>query len=1140
MDKLEELRRLVEDRESELRQLRSEAQRATVLVRVVDLMHNSDHPDEGISAALDLCVTTTGSDAWVLVGATGTGHTEVLAASDPALLGKSWPDGSPALSQAQRVSDLHETEWAAGMASDFGAFHALLSTPIEMRFQPDLVIGLLSKATAAFSSDDMTLLTRVGNLLREGIANRLLIERNAALSMVVDAKFDVAIVGSDVMDQPFETLRRNFGQVVDWQSEILAITKDLLETPSRDADTAIENALARIGALADADRTYVLLLRDGHLMDNTHEWVASGIAPMKEHLQRIPATLLDDSLDDLLAGRALHVPDVFALEEGSPVREILEMQHIRSLLIVPMLRDGKLAGFLGHDAVRKPKRYLPLEIQLLQSVCTAIGSVIDHVKAENLAEMAQESLQATLRAIPDLVIEQDRDGRYVAVYEGPAQPAFRPTSEVIGRLPEDVFPPHLASYARKIMQTVDREGRLDGQTYQIEVEGELRTFRLSAASKVLRGEPVGYVMVTRDITHRIEETRQLQRLGKIAELTSNMVIITDKFQRITWLNPAFEGFTGWTLDEVRGKRPESFLASEHTDGEELSRITNLLRDGKPVRSELLNRTRSGKDYWISEDIQPLFGADNAIEGYVAVQTDITELKQSHLRALRDRALAMDASSDGIAITDETGHYVYMNPAHRNMFGIGVNEDVGLIEWKQLYTPDALKRFFDDNWPHLMEYGVWRGELFGLHRDGHTVAQEVSLTLRERGILCITRDISQRLQLEVERTRLRESLQIAQSREMIAQLTSSVAHDLNNLVAVVAGSTRLLNEMCDDRPDAKAGLSRIMRATQTATDLVAGLARLGRPQRLRAQLELSKIVHETVDLLGTQRVRAHNVTVKTPDSPCPVWANLTELFQVVLNLALNACQAADEDNTVTLTVLPQTDALPAQSPDAGHLHPDLSYTVFMISDTGAGIDPLIKPRLFDRYFTTKGASGTGLGLPIVAGILRDNDAALWIDSTVGHGTVITVAWPSSGGDTHAVSQTAAATPGHMSLAGHRILVVDDLPDVADVISEMLETADAVCIAVSDPKDALELLTENPGLWSALVTDQDMPTLSGIDLARAAAACDPPVATVLVTALSDSVGKDAHLFDTILSKPATAEQLIEAVKRIIVKRPPRDAS
>lgn len=1120
------------ERDRLLTESRIQSRRAATLARAVDLLYAEDDPQDGIEETLALCCEATQSDAWFLAGSTSGRPPEVIGSSDPCLKGAGWPAGGPTATRSLCVDDLNLADWAAELPDRLRAYRSLLSVAVDVPFHPVLVIGLLSHGRAAHVAEDQALLRRVGDLLHQVLSNRPLARHNATAASMGDADLTVSPAGSQFVDNSFEALRRTIGHVADWQGQIVDITNELLSAPCEARDDAIHQALGRMGTLASSDRTYVFRLRDGGRMGNTHEWVAPGIEPMIQHLQDMPSDLLDDWRDELFAGRVVQIPDVEALAADSAVTEILRQQGIRSLMMVPMLRDGAITGFVGYDAVREPRQYLTIEIQLLQSVCNAIRAVLERAEAETRAELARQSLKATLLAVPDLVLELDQDGRFIGVYAGPEQASVLPEHLVIGRRPEQVLPPHVAALANRIIETVKRDGHCDPCEYQMEADGVGRTYVASGAAKMMNGQRVGYVLATRDISRRVEERRKLQRLGKIAEVTSNLVVITDLQQRIEWANPAFERRTGWTLAEVRGRRADSLLASEHANSDELARVRALLRTGRPACSELLNRTRSGEEFWTFTDIQPVFDAGGSVEGFVVVQTDITELKKSHQRALHDRALAMDASFDGIAMTDESGHYIYMNPAHRTMFGINLSEDIHHLNWKELYSPEVLSRFLTEDWPRLQESGAWRGELYGRHRDGHVVAQEVSLTLREHGLLCITRDISKRLQAEKDRARQREDLQHAQSRETLAQLAGGVAHDLNNLVAVVAGSATLLRAMCKDNDETKAGVDRILRATETATDLVAGLGHLGRPQRSRSVLDLRRIATEALDLLGTQRIRDYDITLGLPDAPCPVWANVTELLQVVVNLALNACQAGgNRPNIVRLAVWREGHPIPAGPPDVGKIVPGRSCSLIEVSDTGTGIDPKVRSRLFERYFTTKGSNGTGLGLPIVAGILRDNDAALWIDSTPGKGTTVTVAWPARPAPQDSRTPIVAKTTVPNQLDGHRILVVDDMSDVADVLSEMLESAGAISVAVSDPAEALELLRENPGLWSVVVTDQDMPGLRGSDLARAAAACRPPVPVVLVTALNDAVGSDVPLFHEVLGKPVSAARLIAAVGRAV---------
>jgi PAS domain S-box-containing protein len=505
------------------------------------------------------------------------------------------------------------------------------------------------------------------------------------------------------------------------------------------------------------------------------------------------------------------------------------------------------------------------------------------------------------------------------------------------------------------------------------------------------------------------------------------------------------------------------------------------------------------------------------------------MHESHQRALRLRAQALEASSDGIGITDATGHYLYLNPAHRRMFGIAAHEDVGKLRWHDIYDEEERRRITERAMPRLMAEGAWHGRTRGRRRDGTMVEQDIALSLTDDGgILCITRDITRQRELEAERRRLRDELQVAQRRETVAQLASGVAHDLNNLVAVVSGTVALLETECEGDETVQTGLDRITRSMDAARDLVAGLGDVSRPASPRAIFDLRQVVDEAVDLLGSERIERHTIETVLPEAEQPVWANRTALLQVALNLALNACESG-EDPKVTLSVGPELADQVGGRPDVGTVMPGEDYAFFSVSDTGEGVDPQIRPRLFERYMTTKGESGTGLGLPIIAGILKENGGVLWFDSVPGRGSTVTVAWPATrpGIETPRADARDAREQGN--LAGQRVLVVDDMPDVAAVLSGMLEAAGANPIAVSDPEDAMRLLESGPGDFAVLVTDLDMPGIGGIEVARIAAQQDPPVPCVLVTAKGDRVGRHQHLFHRVLAKPVEAVSFARAVEQ-----------
>lgn len=1132
------------ERERLLRQERISASHAATLMKAMDVLHASEVPDEAIVQVLKTARDATGAGLAVLLSREEHGSVVTRLATEARVNQLQWRIDPAILGQARRVTDLSQTHFFCDLPRVLGAYRSFLSVPVAVAGEAPMAIALLSLANAKFSRVDQQLLQRIAALLERAFDRLRLTHRNAVLARIVSRELDTPAIGH-FADPSFDVLSRAFAHVVEWQRNIVDITNKLLNARSGAIDPAITTALARTGALARSDRTYVFRLRAPDRLDNTHEWVADGIEPMIEQLQDMPDSILDDWRPSLERGHPIDIPDVSALPEGSDVRDVLQMQGIRSLLAVPMMLDGRLTGFVGYDAVRRLRRFLPVEIELLQSVANAIGVVLDRASAEAQAQAANQSLKqerdrfrATLAAIPDLVVELDADGRFVSYGAGAQVAPTYPLDAIMHRMPEEVLPQSLARLGREIMAVVDTEGYASGYRYPMVVDGRQRWFEVSAAAKSTVEGGGGYVFLVHDITNSHHQQSQIRRLGRIAELTSNLVIVTDAEGQIDWVNPAFCLRSGWAMQEVRGRKPGDFLHSSRTDPNTVERIDQALRAVQPVQVQILHQGRSGGEYWTTLDIQPLFDDDGHLDGYVWVQTDITELQEAHQRALKVRALAMETASDGIAISDADGRYIFMNEAHRKMFGVGLDEDVSLLTWKDFVTPAEKERFLAQEWPVLASKGTWRGELAGLHRDGTLVHQEVTLSCTEEGgLVCFTRDISEQRALKLERSKLREDLQLAQRRETIAQLASGVAHDLNNLVAVVSGTVTLLESQAEGKPELCAGLNRIARAMDAARDLVSGLGRSARPNAPRRSLDLRQVMAEAIDLLGSERRKKHDLQVDLPDTAQPVWANHTELLQVILNLALNACEAAADGSAhVALGVgASESRSIPARKPDVGEIDPGRSYSLFSITDSGAGLDPAIRDKLFESYVTTKGDAGTGMGLAIVAGIVRDNSSALWFDSEPGAGVTVSVAWPEAMQHTRTLRSPARTDAGPDTLAGHRILVVDDVVDVADVLSEMLEMGGAVSIAVSDPQEALALLIENPGLWSAVVTDLDMRGINGIDIAKAAARSDPPVPAVLVTALPERVGADGDLFCGILSKPVEAGALLGHVRAAVSSRP-----
>lgn len=1126
--------------ERQLRHERTAAAQAALLLRAKVALDDAGSLFEGTASVLRMVCEAVGGARAILWRSSDGGLRPVLdtARSEGAAVpDESAPAGLGAfLGRPHRIGDLSDHPLAAAIPPATCDMRSLLSVAIATESAPVMTMMVLSPRLDAFLRTDHLLLGRVGMLLGQtiGRAVRDLASIQGEVMSPLADRFEFACdssLGADTV--------AIFKKAVAWQREVVEATEQLLAAPSPQASEAIDRALARTGRLAGVDRTYVFRLRAPDRQDNTNEWCASGVEPVIDMLQDLPDDLLVDWRPNFDLGLPVEIPVIAALPDSSVVRDILLEQGIRSLLVVPMMREGQLSGFVGYDAVSNFRRFLPHEVQLLRSVATAIGSVMDRVAAELAAARAtdlvrneKERLQTTLRALPVLLLELDAIGRFVFATAHADVPLILPPAQFLGRQPEEVLPARVAQLLRRSMQEAKAQQSSVDIEYSLEIGGTKRHFQSTTALRHAADEADGYVVVIRDLTAQHEQRRQITTLGKIADLTSNLVILADADRRIEWVNPAFEARTGWSLAEIKGRKPGDFMP--HIDSAAANTLTleDALRSGRPARGELLNMSRSGEPFWVQADIRPLLDHSGVITGFVAVETDITEIKKAHREELRDLVLAIEEANDCIVMLGQDGNITYMNISGCSLFGLVAAQCHEGQCWTTIFDPEGMAALGADMAGGPQIAGDWEGQAMGQHTDGTRIPLEVSLSRREQGgYLIIARDISERLRTEVEKAQLREELQIAQRRETIAQLASGIAHDLNNMVAVVSGTAELLAAQLPRGSALEAGVDRIRRATAVTVDLVEGLGRLGKRNFKHASLDLRRLAMQGVDLLGSARSGRHSITVALPDSAQPVWADSSELLQVITNLLLNACDSDPVNPArVRLVVDPDQSRMPSRTPDLGTTQTTKHYTLFRVEDTGPGIDDSIRARLFEPYFTTKGELGTGLGLPIIASILRDYEAALWLDSMPNGGTCATIAWPSApGSETKISAHLEAAGPGDRdseTLAGRRILVVDDVHDVADVLAEMLESAGAEVVCLYDPQEAVLTLVEHPGHWSALITDMNMTGIDGAALAQAAAALDPPVPTVLITALPDHLGPIANRVAVVLGKPVSREGLVKA--------------
>ncbi|MEM7058755.1 MAG: PAS domain S-box protein [Pseudomonadota bacterium] len=559
----------------------------------------------------------------------------------------------------------------------------------------------------------------------------------------------------------------------------------------------------------------------------------------------------------------------------------------------------------------------------------------------------------------------------------------------------------------------------------------------------------------------------------------------------------------------------------------LGQDRNSARKDARVRFDQL--TAGNKD---REELLPdgriLLVNDTAVPdgGFVSVATDITTIKATE-RRLAERMVAIDSAQDGVAITDGDGRFVYLNPSHVTMFGYDSALDLIGRSWTKLYRPEQAAFLQEEAMPVLLSEGRWRGDIPGIRRDGTEIMQDVSLTrLDGVGLICVTRDISDRLRGEAERAALRDQLAQSQRQEAIGQLAAGIAHDFNNVLAVIEGSAHLLEADAGDSA-ALAHVQRILSASEQAKNLVARMLDFGARVSEKQHTDLREPLGDAIALIKSGLPAQIHLSVQTPKDAIIAEVDTTDIIQVVLNLGINARDAMTSEGTLSIS-LRHAGSLPTEVPAIGRLDPDRAYALISIEDTGTGIPEQQLSTVFDAYLSTKGEDGTGLGLAVVASIVTGIDGALFVASNVGKGSRFDVYWPLRHVDLEQVPTTALAQPARLD--GRPIIIVDDDGPVAEIMAAALERAGAETAICTDPRDAIEAIKDDPDHWALVITDFDMPVMNGADLAQKIQVACPSKAMILCTALPDWQGRSrvsADLFARVLQKPVDPDLLVATV-------------
>lgn len=611
------------------------------------------------------------------------------------------------------------------------------------------------------------------------------------------------------------------------------------------------------------------------------------------------------------------------------------------------------------------------------------------------------------------------------------------------------------------------------------------------------------------------------RLAAALDSSGSGYLLADTSGEILDCNRAWARFFGGdTSCWDRGKRVQDANAFGSTQ------IEPVHGGPKPTIADLLNSSMPCKIHFSNGRVGLITSEEAIAGGRVLSLQDVTELVQAKAE-LAQKLEALESSADGLAITDPEGRYVFMNRSHATMFGYPDPAQLLGQHWSLLYTEQEATRLMEEVVPVVMSTGYWTGEAIGIRPDGTATEQEIYLTRCSDGkLVCSTRSIAERREHERERERLYRELARYERQEVIGQMAAGFAHDFNNLMSIVKNAASTLLDV--EGADVGAVANRILEAATMSDLMLECVLDAGRQKSKGAVVDVVELCRRVARTLEVGLTSDQRIIVATPSEPVWIWANATQLMQTILNLGINARDVMPAQNgtvTIELIEVPEGADLPDRKPVVG-TPPSGASVCIRVRDNGPGVPASIRDQIFSPFYSTKGSRGTGLGLSVVAGVTRAIGGCVYLYDALGGGSVFEVWWP--------VSRTDRPEDGPAIepevLKGARLLLVDDDPAAVQSMEDIFTTLGCEAVGVTDPREALESVRENPDFWDCIVTDYEMPHLTGADLLQSVSKLPAAPPIVLRTGRLDKIAELENApngFAQVLRKTGNLNALLLAV-------------
>lgn len=630
----------------------------------------------------------------------------------------------------------------------------------------------------------------------------------------------------------------------------------------------------------------------------------------------------------------------------------------------------------------------------------------------------------------------------------------------------------------------------------------------------------------------IEDRKRTEGLLRRSEERNRMILrtamdgfwVVDMRSRILEVNESYCQMSGYTSDELLLMR-----VNDLDEGSTLPVVAERMEQIKKIgqdRFESKHRRKDGKIFDVEISVQ--YHPDDGGQ-FVVFLRDITERKRSEAK-VRQLSLAIQQASTGVVITDVEGVIEYVNEAVCLTSGYSTEELIG--KKKSIFRSEETPgNVYEEMWRSITAGNEWNSEMLSRRKDGSRYWESVVIApvKNSKGnvinFIMVKVDITERKEMQTQLFR-------SQRMESIGTLAGGIAHDLNNILGPILLSVQILKRKLQDE-SLNNLLTTIESSTLRGKDIIAQVLGFARGAESRPVLmQIRHIVNEAGNIIKQTFPRNIEIQTYAPRDLWTVYADPTQIHQVVMNLSVNARDAMPKGGRLTINVknAEMGERIKVRHPEANNGR----YVVIEVRDNGGGIPLDIQQKIFDPFFTTKEVGkGTGLGLSSVYSIVKHHQGYIHFDSVPGEGTSFEILIPVSA---ETVAQDSKAVV-NVILDGKNetILVVDDELPIQMACEQTLGFYNYNVLTAGNGAEGLARFVESGMTAKVVLIDMMMPVMDGKTAAATLRKIAPGISIIGMSGLmtESTVEHDGKLFDHFLQKPFTGESLMESIQNVLKK-------